>query len=43
MQAMLDAITGENQSAAVEKKILHTSSTIQQVTDVSHKLNSNLA
>ena len=42
MQKTLDAITGENQSAAI-KIILHTFSTVRDVIDVSHKLNSNLA
>ena len=44
MQTTLDAIIGENQSAAIKKgTMLHTFSTIRDVTDVSHKLNSNLA
>ena len=43
MQTTLDAIIGENQSAAIKKGTkLHTFSTIRDVTDVSHKLNSNL-
>ena len=44
IQKSLDAIIGENQSAAIKKKrILHTFSTIRDVIDVSHKLNSNLS
>ena len=44
MQTTLDAIIGENQSAAIKKGTkLHTFSTIRDVIDVSHKLNSNLA
>ena len=44
MQTTLDAIIGENQSAAIKNRtILPTFSTIQDVIDVSHKLNSNLA
>ena len=43
MQATLDAIIGEKQSVAITTTILHTFSTIRHVTDVSHKLNSNLA
>ena len=44
MQTTLDAIIGENQSAAIKNRtILPTFSTIQDVIDVLHKLNSNLA
>ena len=44
MKATLDAIIGENQSAAIESRmILHTFSTIREVIDVSHNLNSSLA
>ena len=40
MQTILDAIIGENQSAAIKNNnITH----IRHVIDVSHKLNSNLA
>ena len=44
MQATLDAIIGENQSAAIKNRMmLHTFSTIRDVIDVSYNLNSNLA
>ena len=44
MQTTLDAIIGENQSAAVKNKaILHMFFTIRYVIDVSHNLNSNPA
>ena len=44
MQTTLDAIIGENQSPATKNRtILHTFSTIPDVIDVSHKLNSYLA
>ena len=44
MQTTLDAITGEKQSAAIKNRtILHTLFTIQDVIDVSHKLNHDLA
>ena len=44
METTLDAIIGENQSAAIKSRtILHTSSTIQDVIDVSHNLNSSIA
>ena len=44
MQTTLDAIIGENQSAAIKSRtILHTFSIIRDVTDVSHNLNSSLA
>ena len=44
MQKSLDAIIGENQSAAIKSRtILNTFSNIQDVTDVSHKLNGNAA
>ena len=44
IQTTLDAIIGENQSAAIKNRtILHTFPTIQNVIDVSHKVNSNLA
>ena len=40
----LDAIIGKNQSAAIKNRIiLQTFSTIRDVIDVSHKLNSSLA
>ena len=42
IQKTLDVNIDENQSAAI-KTILHTFSTIRDVIDVSHKLNSNLA
>ena len=42
MQKLLDAIIGENQSVATKNNTTHIS-TIQDVIDVSHKLNSNLA
>ena len=44
MQATLDAIIGEKQSAVINKTtILHTFSTIRHVNcDVSHNLNKNL-
>ena len=44
MQTILDAIIGENQSAAIKRRaILHTFSTIRDVIEVSHNLNSSLA
>ena len=44
MQTTLDAIIGENISTAIQNRtILHTFSTIRDVTDVSHNLSSNLA
>ena len=44
MQKTLGAIIGENQSAAIKSRtILHTFSTNRDVTDVSYKLNRNLA
>ena len=44
LQTTLDTIIDENQSAAIKNKtILDTFSTIRDVIDVSHKLNSNLA
>ena len=44
MQATLDAIIGENQSAAIKNRMmLHTFSTIRDVIDVSYNLNINLA
>ena len=44
MQETLDAIIGENQSATIKTTtILHIFFTIQDVIDVSYKLNSNLA
>ena len=44
MKTTLDAIIGENQSAAIESRmILHTFSTTREVIDVSHNLNSSLA
>ena len=44
MQTTLDAIIGEDESAAIKSRtILHTFSTIQDVIDVSHNLNSSLA
>ena len=44
MQKTLHAIFGQNQSTAIKNRtILRTISTIQDVTDVSYKLNSNLA
>ena len=44
MQKDLDAIIGEDQSAAIKNRtVLHTFSIIRDVIDVSHKLNSNLA
>ena len=44
MQKSLDAVIGENQSAVIKNRtILHIFSTIQEVTYVSNKLNSNLA
>ena len=44
MQKTLDATIGENQSATIiNRTILHIFSTIRDVTDVSNKLNSNLA
>ena len=44
MKTTLDAIIGENQSAAIKSRtILQTFSTIRDVIDVSHNLNSSLA
>ena len=44
MKTTLDAIIGENQSAAIKSStILHTFSTIRDVINVSHNLNSSLA
>ena len=44
MQKTLDAIIGENQSAAIKNRtLLHTFSIFQDVTYVSHKLNGNVA
>ena len=44
MQKTLDAIIGENQSAAIKNRTtLHTFPTNRDLIDVSHKLNSNLA
>ena len=44
MQTTLDAITGENQLAAIKNKtILYAFSTTRDVIDVSHNLNTNLA
>ena len=44
IQKTLDAIIGKNQSAAIKNRIiLQTFSTIRDVIDVSHKLNSSLA
>ena len=44
MKTTLDAIIGENQSVAIKSRIiLHTFSTIRDVIDVSHNLNSSLA
>ena len=44
MQKVLDAIIGKNQSPAVKNRtLLHTFPTFRRVTDVSCKLNSNLA
>ena len=44
MKTTLDAIIGENQSAAIKSRtILHTSSTIQDAIDVSHNLDSSIA
>ena len=43
MKTTLDAIVGEDQSAAIKNRtILHTFSTIRDVIDVSHNLNSSL-
>ena len=43
MQTNLDAMIGENQSAATKNRtILHTFFTIGDVIDVSHNLSSNL-
>ena len=42
MQKTLNNIIGENQTAAIKNRtILHTVSTIQDITDVSNKLNKN--
>ena len=44
MKTTLDAIIGEKQSAAIKSRtIFHTFSTIRDVIDVSHDLNSSLA
>ena len=44
MQKTLEAIIGENRSAAIKMRtVLQTISTIQDVIDVSYKLNTNLA
>ena len=44
MQTTLDATIDENQLAVIKNRtILHTFSTILDVMDVSHELNSNLA
>ena len=43
MKTTLDAIVGEDQSAAIKNRtILQTFSTIRDVIDVSHNLNSSL-
>ena len=43
MQTTLDAIIGENQSAAIKNRtILYTFCTIRDAIDVSQRLNSNL-
>ena len=44
MQETLDAIIGEHQSDAIKNRIiLHTASTICDITDVSNKLNKNFS
>ena len=44
MQKTLNNIIVENQTAAIKNRtILHTLSTIQDITDVSNKLNKNLS
>ena len=44
MKTTLDALISENQSIAIQSRtILHIFSTIRDVTDVSHNLNSSLA
>ena len=44
MQKTLEAIIGENPSAGIKMRtVLQTISTIQDVIDVSYKLNTNLA
>ena len=44
MQKTLEAIIGENRSAAIKMRtVLQTISTIQDVIDVSYKLNTNVA
>ena len=44
MQKTLEAIIGENPSAAIKMRtVLQTISTIQDVIDVSYKLNTNVA
>ena len=44
MQKTLEAIIGENRSAAIKMRtVLQTISTIQDVIDVSYKLNTNIA
>ena len=44
MQKTLDAITAKNQLASVQyRTVLNTFSTIQDIIDVSYKLNSNFA
>ena len=44
MQKALEAIIGENRSAAIKMRtVLQTISTIQDVIDVSYKLNTNIA
>ena len=43
MQTTLVALIGENQWASNHRIILHTFSTIGDVIDLSHNLNSNLA
>ena len=44
MQKTLDKIIGKNQTAAIKNRtILHTLSTIQDIVDVSNKLNKNLS
>ena len=44
MKTILDAMIGENQSATIKSRtISHTISTIRDVIDVSHNLNSSPA
>ena len=44
MQKTLNNVIGGNQTAAIKNRtILHTLSTIQDITDVSNKLNKNLS